>query len=79
MSDDGYAGWLRTQELAPEVAKMASCRVQMKCPHCGFLSVVEFEAETVPSYGYAFNDHTCKTCNRDFIIEAVLDVRATKD
>jgi hypothetical protein len=80
MSDAGYASSLRAATAAPEIAKHASCRVLLKCPHCGHRASFEFQAETCPSDGCE-SALTCEACSADFFVDAVLDVvvRATSE
>ncbi len=74
MSDAGYKSFLAAQGSAPSIARMAECSVALKCPHCHTLATVSFPAETTPSDGYA-SEQECTACQKEFIVDAVLDVK----
>ena len=73
MSDAGYKSFLDAQGAAPSIAKMAECSVALKCPHCQTLATFSFLAETNPSNGYV-SEQVCSSCQREFVVDAVLDV-----
>lgn len=74
MSDAGYKSSLSAQAAAPSIARMADCTVSLKCPHCRTMAKVAFTAETAPSDGYV-SEQVCDACGKEFVVDAVLDVK----